>query len=86
LSWHVKYQKVVVAPPTPKGAADQQQQQEGVAAEEATYLRGPRLRHRLEVKKDDVQAVIPISKVRLNCTGSNPATKKKSAKKVKFCQ
>jgi hypothetical protein len=29
----------------------------------STFLRGPRLRHRLEVKKDDVQAVIPISKV-----------------------
>jgi hypothetical protein len=31
--------------------------------ESATFIRGPRLRHRLEVKKDDVQAVIPISKV-----------------------
>ena len=38
---------------------------EGGGAEEegSTFLRGPRLRHRLEVKKDDVQAVIPISKV-----------------------
>jgi hypothetical protein len=61
----VKYQKI--APPHPKGAAEADLQLEGGGAGEEdtpTYLRGPRLRHRLEVKKDDVQAVIPISKVK----------------------
>jgi hypothetical protein len=66
LSWHVKYQRVqardakeggsVLARGGPEGA------QEGEGGS-STFLRGPRLRHRLEVKKDDVQAVIPISKV-----------------------
>jgi hypothetical protein len=43
-----------------RGGPEGAQEGEGGSS---TFLRGPRLRHRLEVKKDDVQAVIPISKV-----------------------
>ncbi len=46
-----------------RGGPEGAQEGEGGSS---TFLRGPRLRHRLEVKKDDVQAVIPISKVTWN--------------------
>ena len=53
LSWHIKYQ--MVGGPQEAGAGGPRDQE---------VLRGPRLRHRLHVNKDDVQAVLPISKVR----------------------
>ena len=50
LSWHVKYEMLA----TEDGGG-----REGGVGRRVDY----RLRHRLHVHKDDVQAVIPISKV-----------------------
>eukprot|EP00092_Neocalanus_flemingeri_P018939 GFUD01020515.1.p1 GENE.GFUD01020515.1~~GFUD01020515.1.p1 ORF type:complete len:1459 (-),score=271.45 GFUD01020515.1:1899-6275(-) len=49
LVWHVKYQHV-----------ESNELEEDIAA--SNYSKNARLRHRLEVKKDDVQTVLPISK------------------------
>lgn len=49
LVWHVKYQHV-----------ESEHLEEDLAA--SNYSKNARLRHRLDVKKDDVQTVLPISK------------------------
>ena len=52
LVWHVKYQH-----------EESDELEEDLAA--SNYSKNARLRHRLDVKKDDVQTVLPISKVKI---------------------
>ena len=50
LAWHIKYQHM-----------DSSLLEEDINL--ANMTKNSRLRHRLEIKKDDVQIVLPISKV-----------------------
>ena len=52
LVWHVKYQHL-----------DQNMLEEDINM--ANLTKNSRIRHRLDIKKDDVQIVLPISKVKI---------------------
>ena len=66
LVWHVKYQHV-----------ESEHLEEDLAA--SNYSKNARLRHRLDVKKDDVQTVLPISKVEI------ALGEKFAQKRYKYC-
>ena len=50
--WHVKYQHI-----------QQSMLEQDIANNNNNVTKNSRLKHRLEIKKDDVQIVLPISKV-----------------------
>ena len=52
LVWHVKYQHI-----------DQSMMEQDIINNSKNLTKNSRLRHRLDIKKDDVQIVLPISKV-----------------------
>ena len=54
--WHVKYQHI-----------EQNMMEQDIAINN-NLTKSSRLRHRLDIKKDDVQIVLPISKVSGNTT------------------
>ena len=56
LVWHVKYQHI-----------EQSMMDQDIAINN-NVTKNSRLRHRLDIKKDDVQIVLPISKVSGNTT------------------
>ena len=58
LVWHVKYQHM-----------EQSMLEQDITSNNLT--KSSRLRHRLEIKKDDVQIVLPISKVSSNTKQCN---------------
>ena len=55
LVWHVKYQHI-----------QQSMLEQDIANNNNNVTKNSRLKHRLEIKKDDVQIVLPISKVSSN--------------------
>ena len=58
--WHVKYQHI-----------QQSMLEQDIANNNNNVTKNSRLKHRLEIKKDDVQIVLPISKVSSNTKESN---------------